>query len=268
MKVTRKIIKIDESKCDGCGSCVPSCAEGAIQIVDGKARLVADKYCDGLGACLGECPNDALIITERDADEFDEHEVEKHLKAKEQEKKAQPAAAMPCGCASTHLQTLIAPISTQEADQPGSHHHKHHQHKHHEHKHHDQHETDSNLANWPIKLNLVPPTAPFLRGASLLVLSDCVPVAYPQLNHDLLKGRVVLMGCPKFDNIPGYVEKFTEMFQTAGIKDVTVAVMEVPCCSGMPAIVKKGMTAADKDIPMEVVVVSPRGKVVGREKID
>lgn len=242
MKVLRKIIEIDEEKCDGCGQCIPSCAEGAIQIVDGKARIVKDMFCDGLGACLGECPNDALRIIEREADEFDEEAVEKHLAETEKVQIEEPAPA--CGCPSTKIQTFVLPESVFDANKPAD------------------KKPESSLSHWPVKIRLVPANAPFLKGAELLILADCVPVAFPTLHRDFLKGKAVIMGCPKFDDVQEYIDKFAEIFKTADIKSITVVTMEVPCCSGLPMIVKKGMEVSKKKIPVEEVVISARGKIL------
>ena len=239
MKVLRKIIEIDDELCDGCGQCVPSCAEGALEIVDGKARIVADKLCDGLGACIGECPTGALKVVERETDEFDEEAVEKYLAEKEQ-------AVMPCGCPSTTIQTFVPSESLRTtciADAIGS-------------------GGESALSQWPVRIRLIPAKAPFLKGADLLVLADCVAVAFPTLHKDLIKGKVVMMGCPKFDEVQEYVAKFTEIFRTAGIKSITTVVMEVPCCAGLPGIVKKALNASGQKILMNEIVISTRGKVL------
>ena len=244
MKIMRKIIEIDDELCDGCGQCVPSCAEGAIEIVDGKARLAAEKYCDGLGACLGECPNGALRIVEREAEDFDEGAVETFLKEREKrEKQAEPALA--CGCPSAQVQTFFPTASRQKAMGSNS-----------------EARGVSALTHWPVQINLVPPTAPFLKGAELLVVSDCVPVAYPNLHADFMPGKVVLMGCPKFDDVAVYTQKFVDIFTTADIKSVTTLAMEVPCCSGLPMIVKKALDEAGRNIPLEEVIISTRGEIL------
>ncbi len=249
MEVKRKIIKIDEELCDGCGECVPSCAEGAIEIVDGKARLVAEKYCDGLGACLGECPNGALTVVEREAEEFNEEAVEEYLSSKAQGESPEEAT-MACGCPSAQIETFGPSASFQEANEPAL-----------------QASAVSALSHWPVQIRLVPPTAPFLKGADLLVAADCTPVAYPNFHQDFLKGKAVMVGCPKFDDAQEYIQKFTDIFSTAEIKSVVVVVMEVPCCQGLPIIVEKGMEMAGKRIPMEKVVISARGDVLGRERL-
>jgi len=250
MKVMRKIIEIDDELCDGCGECVPSCAEGAIQVVDGKARLVAEKFCDGLGACLGECPNGALRVIEREADDFDEEAVEEYLK--EQEKGPKPAEfAMASACPSSRIH-VFAPAEYEKApgeggDAPGR--------------------AVSRLTHWPVQINLIPPTAPFLKGADLLIVADCVSVAYPNLHTDFLEDKVIMMGCPKFDDVAGYIDKFTDIFKAAGIKSITALVMEVPCCSGLPMIIKRAMEAAGKEIPIGQVIISTRGEVLHKKAI-
>jgi ferredoxin len=249
MNVIRKIIEIDEELCNGCGQCVPACAEGAIQVIEGKARLVKDQYCDGLGACLGECPTGALTIVEREAEEFDEEAVEEHLAARVQdEKKAEPILA--CGCPSTQVQSFNV---------SSSHHRDHSQ---------DTHDSfASTLSHWPVQIRLVPPTAPFLKGAHLLVAADCTPVAYPHFHRDFLKGKAVMAGCPKFDDAQEYVQKFADIFKTADIKGITVAVMEVPCCQGLPVIIKKAMELTGKEIPLDQVIISTRGEILERERL-
>ncbi|MFZ0134854.1 MAG: 4Fe-4S binding protein [Desulfobacterales bacterium] len=246
MKVKRKIIQIDEEKCDGCGQCVPACAEGSLVLDDGKVRVVSDNLCDGLGACLGECPNGALKIIEREAEEFDEEAVEKYLAAKETQEPLQ-SRTIDGGCPSARIQQFdrVAPAEgPRSAPVKGS--------------------EPSALSHWPVQIRLVPPTAPFLKGADLLVLADCVPVAFPTLHRDFLEGKAVMMGCPKFDDAQSYIDKFTQIFRTAGIKRVTIVVMEVPCCAGLPMIVRKGLEAAGKSLPVEEVVIGTKGDIVNR----
>ncbi len=249
MKVMRKIIQIDEELCDGCGLCVPSCAEGSLDIVDGKAKVVADNLCDGLGACLGECPNDALHIIEREAEEFDEEAVEEYLAEKEKNK-AKPAPVFSGGCPSAGIQHFAAAKPTDQTAKsapPAA-------------------AQASALTHWPIQIHLVPPTAPFLQGADLLVLADCVPVAFPTLHRDFLQGKAVMMGCPKLDDAQSYIQKFEQIFRVAGIKSITTVVMEVPCCSGLPMIVKKSLEASGADIRVDEVVISTRGEILNREQ--
>ncbi len=204
--VKRAVVQIDEERCDGCGLCVPRCAEGVLKIVDGKARLVSDVYCDGLGACLGTCPRDAIRVTEREAPAFDEEATKEY----------------------------------QESQRP--------RHR-------------SRLRNWPVQLNLVNPRAPFFQGAELLIMSDCVPVASPDWQGTLLKEQVVLVGCPKFDDVPAYLEKLTEIFRHNDIKRVTVVHMEVPCCSGLAGLVGKAIKDAGKTTPLERLVLSVEGEL-------
>jgi len=249
MKAKRKIIEIDEEKCNGCGQCVDACAEGAIQLVNGKARLVADNYCDGLSACVGECPVDALKIVEREADAFDAEAAEQYVqRLKAQRSELKTGEASPCGCPSTKLEMYNSPceVVNQSVSQTSN---------------------DSALTHWPVQIKLVPAFAPFLQKAHLLVASDCAPVAYPDFHKDFLKGRVVLVGCPKLDDTEAYIAKFAEIFKIADIQSVTVLIMEVPCCSKMPMIIQEGMNLAGKKIPTEIAVVSSRGKIIRRDKL-
>ncbi len=249
MKIKRKIIRIDEEKCNGCGLCVPSCAEGAIRIVDGKARLIAEKYCDGLGACLGECPEGALSVIEAEADAFDAEAAERHA-ASQRSPSPGPdplGPSLPCGCPSTLMQIFPSSSACQQASEPVSH-----------------TGPASALRHWPVQIRLVPPTAPFLKSADLLVAADCTPVAYGNFHRDFLPGKVLLLGCPKFDDVPQYLKKFTEIFKTANIRSITVLQMEVPCCSALPAIVRKGMEQAGKEIPMEEIVIGVQGNILER----
>ncbi|MBW2107136.1 MAG: 4Fe-4S binding protein [Deltaproteobacteria bacterium] len=246
MKIKRKIIHIDEDRCDGCGQCVPSCAEGAIQVIDGKARLVAEKYCDGLGACMGECPQGALSIVEREAERFDEEAVEEHVR-RTAEQGHSDETPLACGCPSSQIQTFSVGLSSAlEVPPSGS-------------------RSEAALSHWPVQIRLVPPSAPFLQGADLLVAADCTAFAYANFHRDFVRGKVVLVGCPKFDDGQAYVERFTEIFKRADIKKITVLIMEVPCCRGLPAIVEKAMVAAGKRIAVEKVVISARGRVLDRE---
>jgi Fe-S-cluster-containing hydrogenase component 2 len=245
MKTLRKIIEIDEDLCDGCGQCVVACAEGAIAIIDGKAKVISDNLCDGLGACMGECPTGALKIMEREAEEFDEEAVEKHLESlkQSQPETSEPRPEMACGCPSRQVQILQdsgQDVRSGQGDQS----------------------PDSALGHWPVQIRLVPANAKFLKSADLLVLADCVAVAYPDLHKELLQGKAVMMGCPKFDDIDGYAEKFAEVFKQAGIRSVTTVIMEVPCCSGLPQVVKKAMAAADAQVPHKQIVISTKGKIL------
>lgn len=260
----RKIVHIDEERCNGCRQCVSACAEGAIELEGGKARLVAEKYCDGLAACLGECPVGAISMIEREADPFDEEAVERYLAGKKgagehavetyddsvNPPPPDPAgpASLPCGCPSAQVQ-MFASVNTAATDDGAD------------------IRQATRLTHWPVQLRLVPPTAPYLRNADILVASDCTPVAYPDFHKDLLDGKVVLMGCPKFDDTAEYIDRFTAIFSAAGIRTITIAIMEVPCCSKMPLIVDKALKRSGRKIPVETIVISPRGKIVRRTKL-
>ena len=249
MEIMRKIVEIDEELCDGCGQCVPSCAEGAIEVLNGKARLVAEKYCDGLGACLGECPKGAITVVEREAEEFDEDAVETYLDAKEQTQGTEETT-LACGCPSSRIEAFVPSASCTKANEPAV-----------------QESTVSALSHWPVQIRLVPPTAPFLKGADLLVVADCTPLAYPNFHRDFLKKKVVMMGCPKFDDVQDYIRKFAEIFRTADIRSVTVVDMEVPCCSALPTIVKRAMADAEREIPLEEITIGTRGHILKRERL-
>ncbi len=234
MKIKRKIIHIDEELCNGCGQCVPACEEGAIEIVNGKARLVAEKYCDGLGACLGECPTGALQIVEREAEDFDEEAVHEYLAKKK-------AGA---GCPSQQVVNL-GQVSCETVNKPSF-----------------IREKQSLLGHWPIQIRLVPPHAPFLNGGDLLVVADCAAVACPDFHERFVGGKVILMGCPKFDDQAEYVEKFKEIFIKNNIGSLSTVIMEVPCCSVMLGILKKAIKEAGKDHSIGYTVVGIKGAIL------
>jgi len=238
MRTRRKIIEIDEALCNGCGECVPSCAEGAIRVVEGKARLVSERYCDGLGACIGACPTGALRVVAREAEGFSEEAVAERVQA--------AANKASVACPSARVQGFSGGGRGGERVEGEA-----------------VSVSPSALSHWPVQIRLTPPTAPFLEGADLLIAADCVPVAYGGFQA-LLDGKVVMIGCPKFDDGNAYVEQFAAIFRTAEVKRVTVVVMEVPCCQGLPIMVAKGMARACKQIPIEKVVVSLRGEVLER----
>ncbi len=241
----RKIIEIDEELCTGCGECVPDCAEGSLQIIEGKARLVADKLCDGLGACLGSCPTGALRIVEREADAFDEKAVEEFLAA--QKKKQEGTAGSSRGeCPSAHLKSMQSGNPCQAANEPAA-------------------QLGSALSHWPVQIRLIPPSAPFLENSDLLILADCTAVAYAGLQRDFIQGRSVMMGCPKFDDQQLYVDRFTELFKTRKLNSVTMLIMEVPCCSSMLQIVRKAYDDAGAEISVRQVVVSAQGKILDEQ---
>jgi len=249
----RKIVKIDPDKCDGCGLCVPSCAEGAIRIVDGKAVLSADNLCDGLGACLGECPRDAITVEEREADAFDEVAVAQHLAAQGGPAPSHPHAVPPPaapghhhhggGCPGSRAMSFARPQETTASEPAGS--------------------RQSQLAQWPVQLHLVSTSAPYFQGADLLITADCVPVAYAGYHEDFLKGRAVVMGCPKLDDNQFYLQKLTELFIRSDIRSVTVLKMEVPCCGGIAAAARQAIAASGKQIPYNEVTIGIQGQVKG-----
>lgn len=244
--VKRQVIKIDEEKCNGCGLCVPSCAEGAIQIIDGKARLVSDKYCDGLGACLGECPQGALTVEERDAEEFNEAAVAGHLKSIGREETPHAHAAPMHnhhggGCPSAKV--LDFRNERKEASSG------------------DQPRIQSELGHWPVKIELVNPSAPYFENADLLVAADCAPFAYPNIHQDFIKGKTVVIGCPKLNDVEAYLEKLTLIVARNDIKTITVLHMEVPCCFGLMQVVRQAVEASGKNIPIEAKVVTLRGEI-------
>ncbi len=244
----RKIVQIDEHKCNGCGLCVPACAEGAIKIEGGKARLAADNLCDGLGACLGECPQDAIVIVEREADEFDEAAVVRHLgKASPVEPEAprrphhDHRAAHHGGCPGARVISFAPPATSSPAEaakrQP------------------------SMLRQWPVQLHLAPVNAPYFQGADLLITADCVPFAYAGFHSDFLAGKAVVIGCPKLDDNSFYREKLTELFRVSTINSITVLRMEVPCCGGIVMAARQALAASGKDIPFHEVTITIGGEV-------
>lgn len=235
----RNIVNIDESKCDGCGLCVSACAEGAIQLVNGKAKLVSDIYCDGLGACLGECPRGAITIEQRDASAFDEKAVHKHLeKLAVKPKKEKHAHA---GCPG------MAAMSFNKKDEKSAA---------------PAQKLDSELSQWPVQMHLVPPVAPYWDNADLLICADCVPFAYPNFHSELLKGKKLVIACPKLDDTDPYLEKLTTIFKENNIKSITVARMEVPCCGGIVMIAQRALQESGKQIPFSTVTISIRGEIL------
>jgi NAD-dependent dihydropyrimidine dehydrogenase PreA subunit len=232
----RKIVHIDEDKCDGCGLCVPSCDEGAIQIIDGKAKLIAENLCDGLGDCLGECPQDAITIEEREAEAFDEEAVEQHLREQLEETVTNSSPCSGGGCPGAAAMNLAEEAEEEEPPRGAP--------------------QASQLRNWPVQLTLVPVHAPWLDGADLLISADCVPYALGSFHSDLLAGKKVITACPKLDDVEPYVRKLTEIFQTHDIERVTVARMEVPCCAGLVTVVQEALDRADGDTEYEEMIVN------------
>jgi ferredoxin len=235
----REIIRIDQDKCDGCGMCVPSCAEGAIQIVDGKAQLVADRFCDGLGACLGECPQGALTIESRNAEEF-----------------VGPAPGIshseaPAPAPETKKEAFVCPGSlVQQFNReavPGA--------------------ENSALRHWPVKLRLVSPQSPFLKGAALLVAADCAPFAAGDFHSRYLEGKAVVCGCPKFDDVPEHVAKLAAILKENDIREISIVNMEVPCCFGLVQIVRQALEASGKNLPVTICTLGTAGQVLQQQKI-
>lgn len=235
--VKRLLIQIDEELCDGCGNCVPGCAEGALQIIDGKARLVSETYCDGLGACLGECPQGALTLQEIDTIEFDEEAAMEHVRKIR-------IASQDVSCAGaekyTHAEGSHAaprdntvPISNQE----------------------------SKLGHWPIKLKLISTQHQALDGASLLVVADCAALAYPSLNNDFVEGKVPIIVCPKFEDGQANFNKLVEIFSLNDITEVSVLHMEVPCCHGLSRMVAQALLAAKKTVPLRTYEIGVNGNI-------
>ncbi len=239
----RKVVVIDEAKCDGCGECVTSCAEGAIAVIDGKARLVSEVYCDGLGACLGHCPQGAITVEEREAAAFDEAATQKHLHTL-RHRQASPALRVTetsHQCPGSMMRSLERPAATSHAP-VGS--------------------MPSELRNWPVQLTLVPPMAPYLQGADLLLVADCVPFAYADFHRRFLKDKPVIIGCPKLDQMDAYAKKLTEVVRVAKPKSLSVLHMEVPCCSAFTRLAQYALQAAASDIPLTDVTIGIRGEVL------
>jgi NAD-dependent dihydropyrimidine dehydrogenase PreA subunit len=234
VKQERDMVEIDEELCDGCGLCVPSCHEGAIKVINGKARLVAESLCDGLGACLGHCPRGALKVTHRVADPFVAPAVAEPVAAHH----AQAAG----GCPGSRMRILEPAPKALAVPSPGV-------------------PEASRLSHWPVQIRLVPPHAPFLDDARLVVAADCVPVAFPGFHRDFVDGHTVMIGCPKFDDLEAYTQKFAAIFATARVRSVTVVVMEVPCCRSLPQAVLRGVELAGAGTPVEVVVVGVDGGI-------
>ncbi len=233
----RKIVKIDEEKCTGCGLCSPNCAEGALKIINGKAVLVKEIYCDGLGACLGHCPEGAITIEERESAAFNEEETRKHL----EEIKKKEAKKLPCGCPGTMVKTLKVP-KREGYGVKGV-------------------KSVSELTNWPVQLKLVPVDAPYFKNSDLLIAADCVGFSYPDFHGDLLRGKPLIICCKKLDESEAYFEKLAEIFRVNNLKSVTVAHMEVPCCFGLNHIVSEALKLSGRKIPVKEITIGIRGDI-------
>ena len=228
----RKIIKIDEEKCNGCGACTTACHEGAIEMINGKAKLTREDYCDGLGDCLPACPTNAISFEEREAPAYDEVAV---LAAKQKKQ-----GALPCGCPGTQAKQFARKDNTSDAPAPM---------------------INSELMQWPVQIRLLPPRAPYFEGANLLIAADCTAYAYGNFHKEFIRNHITLIGCPKLDE-GDYAEKLTEIITYNNIKSVTVVRMQVPCCGGIEYAAKKALQASGKFIPWRVVTISTNGKIV------
>lgn len=273
---TRKIIKIDEEKCTGCGLCIPNCPEGALQIIDGKARLVSDLFCDGLGACIGHCPEGAITIEEREAEPYSERKVMrniikqgenvieahlKHLKEHNEtrylneaieflkEKGIENPLEEKSGCLSCPG-AAVKDLGKKPGERSGD----------------AAAEQESELRQWPVQLNLLPPNASFFNNSDLLIAADCVPFANPDFHSNLLKGKTLAVGCPKLDDIKTYKEKIKAIIETNDLNTITVAIMEVPCCYGLYKIVEEALDESGKRITLKKVVVGIDGEIKNKIK--
>ncbi len=243
----REIIVIDEEKCDGCGDCVPSCDEGAIQIIDGKAKLVSETYCDGLGACLTECPQDALTLETQVVEEFDQAAVDVHLEQlalqELPEKTNEPQSPPPGGgCPGSATMDLRAKNRAPADDGPGR---------------------PSELRQWPIQFHLISPEAPYFQGADLMIAADCVPFALADFHRDHLQGKSIAIACPKLDaHQEIYQQKLTSLIDGAGVKSITVMIMQVPCCGGLFQMTRTAVEESSRNVPLQVKVVGIEGDIL------
>jgi len=242
----RKIININEDKCTGCGACVTKCAEGALAVVDGKAKVVNEIFCDGLGACIGECPEGALKIIERDSPDFDEEAVKEHLADPAYEEREAAMGPEPCGCPSQNPMQ-VKPKAGHSGH--ATHHAK------------EQDELPPELANWPIQWKLVRPDMPFFKGADVLIAADCVPFAFRDFHGKFLANRPVIIGCPKLDEQQMYLEKLTDVIANSGLESVTITHMEVPCCHGLQKIVAEAIRMSGKNIPVKTWIIGIQGDI-------
>lgn len=278
-KLKRKIVKIEQEKCNGCGLCIPNCPEGALQIIDGKARLISDLFCDGLGACIGYCPQGAIIIEERETEGYNEKKVMEnivkqgantikahllHLKDHGEHKYFQEAVAFlnekgienplqkessamlehrgheAHGCPGSKMMDFRNKPGSSAESKPSS-------------------RQDSQLCQWPVQLSLVPPGAPYFEGADLAIVADCVPFAYANFHRDILRARSIVIACPKLDDAEFYKQKLAQIFKQSNIKSLTIVHMEVPCCFGLNSIVEEALQLSKKQIPIKEIVITIQG---------
>jgi ferredoxin len=236
----RKIIKIDETKCTGCGLCIPNCAEGALKIVDGKARLVSDKFCDGLGACLGHCPQEAITIEEREAEDFNQDAVRSYLNEEKNAASNDYLKKNTLTCPGSRVIDRRDSASNRESIKDVR--------------------LKSELRQWPIQLKLVPVNAPYLKDSDILIAADCVPFTYANFHSDFLREKTLVMGCPKFDDAKHYIEKLTEILKINNIKSIKLVNMEVPCCFGLQHITEEAIKNSGKILPLRQTVISVHGE--------
>jgi len=236
--VLRNMVRIDEEKCTGCGLCIPACAEGALKIVDGKAKLISDKYCDGLGACIGECPQGAITVEKREADGFDEEAVKEHLKREQPVPAVHHVHPVHQSCPSAQVIRFERNLTEKETVLE---------------------KRESMLSQWPVQLTLLPTDAPFFKNSDLIIAADCVPFAYANFHDEFLRGRTLVVGCPKLDDAGFYKEKLTEIFKKSNIRSITVVNMEVPCCFGLYRLVKEALASSKKDIILRQETISIKG---------
>ena len=247
----RKIIEIDEDLCNGCGICVPSCHEGAIQIIDGKAKLIDDKFCDGLGDCLSDCPLGAIKIIEREAADYDDDAVQEHLAnlKKRQQETPKPAHGHGCsgGCPGSANKVIKKPSpASNESESKSS----------------SNLNAPSELTQWPVQLHLLSPLAPFFHAKELIVAADCVAFAMGNFHNQLLKDKAVAIACPKLDDTGPYLDKITAILQHNNVTKLSVAIMEVPCCRGLGTLAKQALDNSGKDIPFSIITVSVDGQIL------
>jgi ferredoxin len=251
----RRIVQIDEGKCDGCGLCVPACQEGALQIIDGKARLVSDVYCDGLGACLGDCPRGAITIVEREAEEFDPEAVEEREASEPEPPTPRARAHAPAvrsaegGCPGSRALTLQPKEQSAPSDAPAA-------------------DEPSALSNWPLQIHLVPVQAPYLQGARLLIAADCVGFALPGFHRRFLRGRTLLVGCPKLDDADAHRHKLTEILRHNDVQSVEVVYMEVPCCFGLVHLVRLALEESGRAAPLTLTKIGIAGNISETVTVD